>query len=92
MRRRRVSAADGRAAISEFLAWGIVLVDEGALIEQAFDIGIEYGCSLYDGSYVALARAMGSRMIHVDRRLANSLGMSVPEAVWISDYIAAGQQ
>jgi predicted nucleic acid-binding protein len=39
----------------------------------AFDLALAHGITVYDASYVALARALGARFATADRRLAQRL-------------------
>jgi len=45
----------GKVSIATFLGLEIPIVDDDLLIEAGYDVALRFGCSLYDGLYVALA-------------------------------------
>ncbi|MCX6020737.1 MAG: hypothetical protein NTZ05_03225 [Chloroflexi bacterium] len=49
-----------------------------------------FGCSLYDGVYLALALARDCPLIYADNRLRNALRGRFPLALWIEDYQPLG--
>jgi predicted nucleic acid-binding protein len=87
LRTGRMTPDDGRAALIDFFAWQIPTVDDDDLIEAGFDQALRYGCSLYDGLYLALAENLGCRFVFADRRLRNTLGTRFPLALWFDDYM-----
>jgi predicted nucleic acid-binding protein len=46
------------------------------LMEEAVEIGLDYGISAYDGCYVALSRLVNAPLLTLDERLVNSLSSS----------------
>ena len=48
------------------------------LVDQAFQIATDYGRTVYDSLYVALAVQMNAQLITADERLANSLAARFP--------------
>ena len=87
LRMNRLTIADGRTAISEFLAWGIPVVDDDALIGAAYLEAVRFGCSFYDGLYLALANRLGSPFVFADNHLRNALGTQFLQALWLTDYV-----
>lgn len=86
LRTKRLEPEKGRAAVAYFLAWRIPTVRSGSLILAAYDQALRFGCSLYDGLYLALAEMARCPLVHADHRLRNTLGKRFPLALWIEDY------
>lgn len=76
----------GRTALVDFPAWRIPTVRSGSLILGACDQALRFGCSLYDGLYLALAEMAQCPLVYADQRLRNALGSRFPRAVWIEDF------
>jgi len=91
VRRKRLPRDEGRSAIEDFLLLGIPTVESENVIVEGYDRALRFGCSLYDGVYVALAESIGCPLIHADHRLRLALGDSYPLAIWIADYPAQRQ-
>lgn len=85
-RTQRVDFQIGRRAITLFLSLGIPTITTEKLILSAYDVSGRFGCSLYDGLYLALAKAQKCPLIHADRALRNLLAEDTPLAMWIGDY------
>jgi predicted nucleic acid-binding protein len=89
VQRRRLSSEHARTAIDQFLAWDISTVSTDDLIRAGYQQALRFGCSLYDGLYLALAEAARAPLEYADLRLRNSLARRFPLALWIEDYRAA---
>lgn len=87
LRTNRLTSPEGRAAISTFLAWQIPTVDNGELIEAGYDQALRFGCSLYDGLYLALAEFVDCPLVFADLRLRHAIGSRFPRALWLTDYV-----
>lgn len=87
VRSRRLSSIEGRVAVDDFLSWKVPTVDDSELIAAGYDQALRFGCSLYDGTYLALAEQVSGILVHADLRLRNGLGTSFPRALWLSDYL-----
>ena len=57
------------------------------LLEPAFDIALATGRTVYDSIYVALAVALGCKMVTADQKLFNALrdGPFTDDIVWVAD-------
>ena len=86
----RQTPADGRATITDFLALPLDAVDNNDLIEAGYDQAMRFGCSFYDGLYLALAETLDCPFVFADLRLRNALGAKFPRALWLTDYVPAG--
>lgn len=84
-REPRLTREQGQEAIAEFLATGIHLEADSALILAAYLLVHQYGCALYDALYLALAERLDLRFITADRRLYERV-RHLPNVVWIDDY------
>ena len=76
--------------IADFLALPIDAVDNNDLIEAGYDQAMRFGCSFYDGLYLALAESLDCPFVFADLRLCNALGALFPRALWLTDYVPAG--
>jgi predicted nucleic acid-binding protein len=82
----RLSVAEASLTVGEVGRWGVTYVNDHDLISAAFLMGRRWGCSFYDGLYLALAQRLGVPLIHADNNLRNALGDQFPLALWIEDY------
>lgn len=89
VRMGRITADDGRVAVEQFLGWHLPTATGDGVIVAAYDIARRFGCSFYDGLYLAVAEHVGAPLIHADRRLHNTLGQRFPHELWIQHYSRA---
>lgn len=82
----RLTTAEGSLTISDVGLWGVTFVADNDLLPAAYLMGRRWGCSFYDGLYVALAQRLGIPLLHADNNLRNALGNSFPLALWIEEY------
>lgn len=87
-RRERLTLGQGRTAVALFLSFGIPTVDDDDLLVAGFEQALRFGCSLYDGVYVALAESIGRPLLFADLRLRHAFGDAFPLGPWIEDYVA----
>jgi predicted nucleic acid-binding protein len=87
LRTKRLTPLDGSAAIREFLSWRITAIRSDALIIAAYDRALRFGCSLYDGLYLALAERASCPLVYADSRLRYALGHRFPHSLWLTDYV-----
>jgi predicted nucleic acid-binding protein len=59
------------------------------LLEPAYEIAVVTGRTVYDGVYLALASALGCRLVTADRKLYNALqgGPFAGDMIWVADPI-----
>jgi len=81
----RLTAAKGRAAVSEFLALPLWTVSDDELVTCAYEAAQQYGIAFYDGLYVALAQRLSLPMVMADTRL-HELVRHLPGMLWITDW------
>lgn len=85
-RQQRLAAQAGERALEVFQSWNILYVSGEPLIGAAYRVAVQFGCSFYDGIYVALAQTARLPLLHADNKLHRALGSRFPFAVWIEDY------
>jgi predicted nucleic acid-binding protein len=81
----RRTVEQGAQAIADFLSLALPTVDDDLLVIAAYDVSQEFGCSFYDGLYLALAQRLGVRFILADDRF-HRLIRHLPGVVWLGDY------
>lgn len=69
MRRRALTSAEVDLAMTRLAPPMVDLVEVGKLIDGAFAIASQYGGSLYDATYVALARNMSAQLVTADLQM-----------------------
>lgn len=74
----RVSRAFGDQALVLLTQREFATIPSLKLLDGAFQIAAEYGRTVYDSLYVALAVQTKSQLITADERLANSLAAHFP--------------
>ena len=85
-RRHRLDLQMGERILEVFQSWNILYVPSESLIMPAYRAAARYGCSYYDGLYVALAQATNTPLLHADNKLHRALADGFPLAVWIENY------
>jgi predicted nucleic acid-binding protein len=86
VRTRRLTREQGRIALADFLIWQIPVVASDALLLLAYDYSWRFGCSIYDGLYLALSDSFDCRFVYADSRLRNAIGDRFSRAVWLEDW------
>lgn len=73
VRAKLYAAADVPADLASLKALSLAVVSNADLMEEAVSIGLAYGISAYDASYVALSNQVGATLLTLDLRLVNAL-------------------
>ena len=81
----RITPAQARLYIDDFLALDLPTVDDDQLVREAVAVAQQYGCAFYDGLYLALAQRFGVRFILADQRFY-ALIRHLPAVVWLGEY------
>ncbi len=68
-----------RQAVKDLVDLGLSSHPMPGLLPGAFELAAAYGITVYDASYLALARRLGAPCYTSDRRLIRAVGGSVPE-------------
>lgn len=87
--RGELGADDGRAILRDVLVTPLEAYPTIPLLGPAFEIAAATGRTVYDSVYLALAVALGCRLVTADRRLYNALrgGPFAGEAHRVADPV-----
>jgi predicted nucleic acid-binding protein len=86
VRRGRVTSTQARAGLEGFYDLRVPKTSSRRLLARGWDISTLYGCSFYDGAYLALAELTATPFLYADERLRNVLADRFSPALWITDY------
>jgi predicted nucleic acid-binding protein len=86
VRRARIAPEQARAGLETFYDLRIRTVSNRRLLVRGWNASEMYGCSLYDGTYLALAELTDLHFLFADEHLRNTLAGRFPRALWIADY------
>jgi len=78
VRRGRQSRTSAEVAIASMQERGIATVPSLGLLPEALAIASNFGRTIYDGLYVALAITIKGEFITADQRLASALAAYLP--------------
>ncbi len=82
-RRRRISEAEARQAVADFLTWDFAYVGTDDLILSAVDVARRFDCALYDALYLALAETLACDFVTADRVLFEKAHPAASWAKWL---------
>ena len=77
-RRGMLTPALAQRALEVMINRGFPTLPSRAVLPEALTIAVDFGRSVYDSTYVALAAATGSQLLTADERLVNALGSRFP--------------
>lgn len=86
--RARLSEADAVLALQQYKNFNIQKYDFSPLQSLAFQLANQYQRSVYDATYLALAKSQGVDLITGDKRLFNAVNPALNWVKWIGDYQA----
>ena len=66
-------SAEVQADLATLKAFPLRVVSTADLMADAVSIGLAYGMSAYDASYVALSQQVSATLLTLDQRLVNAL-------------------
>ena len=78
VRRQRWPVSTALTSIDRLRACDFSTLASKSLLQSAFEISSEYGRSVYDSLYIALAKETRLEMITADERLVNAMGSRFP--------------
>jgi len=78
VQQQRLPRADAELAILSMMRRSIPTVPSAALLPEALPIALNFGCSVYDCLYVALALQSETQLITADEGLTNALAARFP--------------
>jgi len=87
--RKEIVPADGRSILRGLMVTPLEVHAVTPLVEPAFDIALATGRTVYDSIYLALAVALGCKLVTADQRLYNALRASAfaADVIWVADPI-----
>jgi predicted nucleic acid-binding protein len=77
-RQKRVTREAASEALNELADSKLPTFPSAGLLRDAFTIASEFGCTVYDATYVALAVVSSAPLVTADERMVNSLGSRLP--------------
>jgi len=85
VRQQRLDRSSAELAIWSLTLRNIPTVSSAKLLQSAVSIALDFGRSVYDSLYVALAAQSKTPLLTADERLANSLAARFP-VKWLGAY------
>mgnify|MGYP000097264825 CR=1 FL=1 len=85
-RQGRISSQDAIVAQAEFLKIRLAYSESDAMFTDALLLAQQYGRSVYDSAYLALAQQLDVWCFTGDRRLYNALHTHLNFVRWVGDY------
>lgn len=82
-RREQMEAEVAQEALSALLASGIRFVPIETLVADAHRLACQYGRTIYDALYLALAQQRGCEFVTADERLYNAVKDQLPWVKWL---------
>lgn len=73
VQRNELDSNQARACLYDFLSSPLRIEDGPLLLEKAWDIATQYGRTVYDSLYLALADKLGTPLVTADLRFYNAL-------------------
>ncbi|WP_026098616.1 type II toxin-antitoxin system VapC family toxin [Kamptonema formosum] len=86
VRAGRYPAAKVQADLAILKTLPLRAVSTAELMEEAVSIGLTYGISAYDGSYVALSRQVSAPVLTLDGKLVTALASSPYDVRSFNDF------
>lgn len=84
--RKRILKRVAREFLADFLQFKIFTFETDKIIIPTLNLALDFKLSVYDASYVALAKLEKCDFYTGDKRLVNKLKGKVPFVKWLGDY------
>lgn len=84
--RNRISFDDAKNALWDFYQLTIPCVGYPDHLQDSFDLARSCSCSVYDASYLSLARNLGIPFVTGDKRLGSKVEARFRWVHWIGEY------
>jgi predicted nucleic acid-binding protein len=72
--RKRINKKIGKEAVVKFSELGLEFKDQSGVFGKVLEISLKYDLSIYDASYVALAKEVGSKLFTFDKGILKNVG------------------
>lgn len=86
--RGRITAPHGEQLLHAWLDMSLSLVDNETLLLDANALWLRYGCTLFDGLYIACAAQTQAPLVTADERLLRTIGNRPDLLVSLASYPA----
>jgi predicted nucleic acid-binding protein len=77
-RRNKCTSTEAHQALAEMQQLPLQTMPSIKLVTSAQEIALQYGRSIYDSVYLALAREVRSELVTADEKLANAVAAHLP--------------
>jgi predicted nucleic acid-binding protein len=86
-KRREIPAEEGRQIMQALQRITLNIHQTNPLFDAAFEIALGTGRTVYDSTYLALAEALGCRLVTADERLYNAIKATplASSVLWVAD-------
>jgi predicted nucleic acid-binding protein len=88
VRRFNFPLANARKSLINLRSLPLLSTSGSELFTSAFNLGLDYGISAYDASYIALARKLSAPVITADEKLIRKLASTGTDIHWLGDLPA----
>jgi predicted nucleic acid-binding protein len=87
--RKDIAEEDGREILHDLMVITLQVHSVTPLLEQALDIALATGRTVYDSIYLALAVSLDCKLVTADQKLYNALrtGPFANDVLWVADPI-----
>lgn len=87
--RKDIAAEDGREILRDLMVIPLQVHSITPLLEQALDIALATGRTVYDSIYLALAVSLDCKLVTADQKLYNAIrtGPFADDVLWVADPI-----
>ncbi len=82
-----LDAADAQAVLSSFRALQLTFIPTADLLGDAYELAVKYRRTVYDALYLAASTRAACPFVTADERLANAVGPSFANLVWLGDWL-----
>ncbi len=80
------AAAEAQDIVDKLRALRFIFTSTAMLLDDAYQIAVAHRRTVYDSLYLALSVRENCRFVTADEKLANAVGASFPNLVWLADW------
>ena len=84
--RKKISDSEARRLLKAFGTLPLSLLAALPLLDDAFDIALQYRVAVYDACFVAAVQKLGCRGVTADVPLVQKVGAAFPSIVLLQDW------
>ena len=82
-----LAAEDAAEILTAFRSVTFVVTSCTVLLEEAYRSAVSYQRTVYDAMYLALSLRERCPWVTADERIANALGATLPQIVWVANWL-----